>query len=76
MIVAAHPSGQWELIVRASGTDLHRRTIKGGTTDPWTRISVDLSPLAGKTVFLELLDNPTANPHSEAYWGQVEIVSR
>ena len=46
-----------------------KETAKGG----WIEATVDLSEHAGKTVKLELLNQPTGWAYEVAYWAEIEI---
>jgi hypothetical protein len=41
----------------------------------WMTEDVDLSPLAGKTVTVELVNQPTGWTFEAAYWAEIRIVS-
>jgi hypothetical protein len=73
LVVAAHDPGKaqfdWELIVKADGKELLKRQIIGG----WTDVSVDLSEYAGKTVKLELLNQPNGWACEAGYWSKIVI---
>ncbi len=74
LCVAAHDAAKkvfdWELVVKADGKELLKQTIVGG----WTDVSVDLTPFAGKTVKLELLNQPNGWSFEAAYWGEIKLV--
>jgi putative membrane-bound dehydrogenase-like protein len=73
--VSHDPRGDWKLIVKADGQKLHEADIGPKTAkDGWADIEIDLSPLAGKRVVLELENRPTGWEWEHAYWGRVEIV--
>jgi hypothetical protein len=76
MVVSHHPEGDWTLVVRADGKELLRRQI-GPETAPggWATVSVDLSPYAGKTVQLELVNQPDGWRWEAAYWAEIAIRS-
>ncbi|MHB1158039.1 MAG: ADP-ribosylglycohydrolase family protein [Phycisphaerales bacterium] len=43
----------------------------------WTNLSIDLSPYAGRTIFLELCNAPTSGYYYElAYWADISIESQ
>ena len=74
LTVGHHPQGDWDLIVRADGKPLLRQPIDK-TTAPagWTDVLVDLSPLAGQTVILELVNQPTGWAWEAGYWASIRI---
>jgi len=76
LAVGHHPQGDWDLIVRADGKQLLRQPIDR-TTAPggWTEVVVDLSPLAGRTVQLELVNQPTGWAWEAGYWAGIRITS-
>jgi predicted esterase len=81
LTVAAHPQGQWELVVLADNKQLLKRTIGSGVSaapdraeGSWVTLTVDLTALGGQQVHLELRNQSSGSPHPEAYWGQVQIV--
>jgi hypothetical protein len=77
LIVGHDARGDWDLIVKANGQQLLRKTIGPQTTTVgWADVSVDLSPLAGKTVKLELVNEPTGWRYEAAYWGEISLVNR
>jgi len=77
IIVGHHPSGDFDLIVRADGKQLSRKAVSRDTApDGWLEVSVDLTPFAGKQVFLELVNEPTGWMCEAAYWARIEIVAR
>jgi hypothetical protein len=68
--------GDWDLIVRANGEQLIRKTIGPDTTTlGWTEVEVDLSKFAGKRVKLELVNEPTEWRYEAAHWSKIAIVS-
>ncbi len=74
--VAHHEQGDWRLIVRADGESLYSGMISKETTvDGWAKVRIDLTPLAGKTVKLELLNQANDWFYEFGYWGRVEMVS-
>ena len=75
LAVSHHEKGDWDLIVKADGKELLRKTIGKETVNEkgWAEIEVDLSAFAGKTVKLELLNQPTGWALEGGYWGKVEI---
>jgi len=74
LIVGHDARGDWDLIVKANGQQLLRKTIGPQTTTlGWTDVSVDLSLLAGKTVKLELINEPTGWRYEAAYWAEISI---
>ena len=74
LTVGHHPLGDWELLVKADGKEIHKETIGGD--QPWKDVDVDLSAYAGKKVNLELLNSPTGWAFEAGYWAKIAIVSQ
>ena len=74
--VSHHPQGDYRLLVRADGKVLHD-SIVGPETAPtgWVQYTIDLSPLAGQTVKLEVVNEATGWNWEFAYWSRVEVLS-
>ncbi|MBN2449744.1 MAG: ADP-ribosylglycohydrolase family protein [Lentisphaeria bacterium] len=76
LTVGHHPRGDWELVVRADGRELLRRTIGRETaTDGWVDFRVDLSDCAGRTIALELLNQPTGWAWEAGYWQRIAVTA-
>jgi len=76
LAVGHHPQGDWDLIVRADGKQLLRQPIDKTTAlGGWTEVVVDLSLLAGQTIKLELVNQPTGWAWEAGYWASIEITS-
>ncbi len=74
LLVGHHPRGDWLLIVRADGRELLKKPVDKATcTAGWMEVRVDLSDFAGKTVKLELLNQPTGWRHEAAYWARIAL---
>jgi hypothetical protein len=72
-----HPRGDWDLIVQVDGKPVLRKTIgKSTAVGGWLDVDVDLSSWAGKTVKLELLNQPTGWSFEAAYWSKIAIDSQ
>ncbi|MFQ5733934.1 MAG: dehydrogenase, partial [Planctomycetaceae bacterium] len=68
--------GDWKLIVKANGSKLFETTVgPKSTTRGWADYSIDLSRFAGKTVVLELHNQPTGWSWEFGYWQRAELVS-
>ena len=72
LVVSHHDGGDWQLIVKVDGetqldTPISANTVTGG----WRDVDINLSPFAGKTVKLEVLNEPTGWFCEAAYWGQI-----
>ncbi len=76
LVVGHDARGDWDLIVRADGEELLRKTIGPDTTTMgWAELSVDLSRFAGKSVKLELVNEPTDWRFEAAFWSKIAVVS-
>ncbi len=73
--VSHDPLSPWRLTVRADGKSLRTERI-GGDQPSWQTIALDLTPLAGKKIKLELLHAREGDRPGAAYWHQVEIISQ
>ncbi len=77
LTVGHDPRGDWDLIVRADGEQLLRKTIGPDTTTVgWTEVTVDLSKYAGRQVRLELINEPTGWRYEAAYWAEILLQSQ
>jgi hypothetical protein len=77
LLVGHHPQGDWLLLVRANGQEVLRQPIGKDTAEKcWAKAAVDLTPLAGKSVKLELVNQPTGWRNEAAYWASIAIESR
>jgi len=63
-----------EIIVRADGKELWRQV--GGKDGKWMKINIDLSPYAGKSVLLELVNAAHGRNFDYANWGPLTIESK
>ena len=76
LVVGHDPRGDWDLIVRANGEQLLRKTIGPDTTSlGWAQVVVDLSRFAGQTVKLELVNEATGWYFEAAYWSEISLQS-
>ncbi|MGE0606711.1 MAG: PVC-type heme-binding CxxCH protein [Pirellulales bacterium] len=77
VVQASHDHrGDWQLVVRANGKTLHESIIGAKTTrDGWAEIRVDLTPLAGQTVKLEVENRANDWAWEFGYWAKVDVVT-
>ena len=62
--------------MQVDGKQLVRKAVgKDAAVDAWLDVTVDLSPLAAKTVNLELLNQPTGWSYEAGYWAKTAIES-
>jgi hypothetical protein len=77
LTVTHHDQGDWDLIVKADGKEIFKRSI-GKENDPpnsrWSNIKIDLAPFAGKTIKLELLNQPSGWAFEGGYWATIDVV--
>lgn len=65
----------WILIVKADGKEIFKAPVGvGQNTKAWNPISVDLTSYAGKTVKIEILNQPNGWTCEAGYWNKLEIV--
>jgi hypothetical protein len=77
LAVGHHPNGDWDLVVRADMRELLRKTVGQETaTGGWMDVTVDLSEYAGRTVLIELYNQPTEWSWEAGYWAKIELGSR
>jgi hypothetical protein len=70
--VANAPNGDFRLVVKVDG-ELALETDVGGKLSEFRMYTVGLSPYRGKTVTLELLNQPTGWSNEAAYWGEITV---
>ena len=75
VIEAGHdPRGDWALVVRCDGGELLRRIVGPRTTKAgWLEMRVDLSSFAGRTVKVEVLNQPTGWAWEAAFWSRIGV---
>jgi len=77
LTVGHHPEGDWDLVVRADMRELLRKTVgKESSKDGWLDGAVDLSEYAGKSILLELYNQPTGWSYEAGYWARIAIESK
>jgi hypothetical protein len=74
LVVGHFPGGSWDLVVRANGEQLVRRTV-GQDTAPegWLQVDIDLSAYAGQTTRLDLLHQSNGSRLEVGYWDSIEL---
>jgi hypothetical protein len=76
LVVGHHPKGDWDLIVKVDGKGLVKQSVgKETAAGGWMEVNVDLSPYAGKTVKLELVNQPSGWSFEAAYWARIAVQS-
>jgi hypothetical protein len=77
LTVGHHPLGDWALVVKADAKELLRKPVgKTTATNGWLDVSVDLSDYQGKSILLELLNQPTDWNFENGYWEKILIESK
>ena len=77
VVVGHDPQGDFDLIIRADGRQLVRKPVDPKTTTAhWLTETVDLSEFAGRSVKVELLNQPSGWLNEAAYWAEVAVASR
>ncbi|MBI5384584.1 MAG: ADP-ribosylglycohydrolase family protein [Verrucomicrobia bacterium] len=77
LVVGHDPQGDFDLIVRADGQQLLRKAVNKDTctTGHWLAQEIDLSKFAGKSVKVELVNQPSAWLCEAAYWAEIAVTS-
>jgi hypothetical protein len=76
LVVGHHPDGDWVLIIKVDGKEILKKTIgKETARDGWIEISQDLSEYAGKTIGLELVNEPNGWMCEAGYWAEISLIS-
>ena len=77
LTVGHHPLGDWALVVKADAKELLRKPVgKTTATNGWLGVSVDLSGYQGKSILLELLNQPTGWNFENGYWEKISIETK
>lgn len=72
--VSHHPQGDWRLAVRVDGQRVFEQDVSAATCpDGWLTTTIDLNRFAGKTVVIDLLNEPTGWSYEFAFWGFVRL---
>lgn len=77
LVVGHDPQGDFALVVKIDGKGVVHKVVSKATAtnDPWLTEVVDLSGSAGKSVKLELFNQPTSWSYEAAYWGEIKLVT-
>jgi len=74
LVVAHDTRGDWTLVVKADGNQLLEKKIGPETaSEGWIELEADLSKLAGKSVLLELINQPDGWSFEAAYWAGIAV---
>ena len=76
LVVGHDPNGDWELVVKAEGTELLRSTVgKETAKDGWVDVDIDLTAYAGNAVKLELVNQANGWEWETGHWATICLVS-
>ncbi|MDP3849266.1 MAG: ADP-ribosylglycohydrolase family protein [Luteolibacter sp.] len=71
------PAGDWLLEVQVNRKVLVSKVVtKDTTTDGWMNVVVDLTPYAGQSVFVELLNQPNGWSYETGYWANLIVETK
>ncbi len=74
--VGHHPQGDWVLVVKADGKEILKQAVgKDTAANGWLDVSVPLAPFAGKTVSLEIHNQPNGWSWEAGYWSKIAVES-
>jgi hypothetical protein len=74
LTVGHHALGDWDLVVKADAKELLRKPVdKTTAANGWLDVSVDLSEYQGKSILLELCNQPTGWCFEGGYWAMISI---
>ncbi|MBN1418707.1 MAG: ADP-ribosylglycohydrolase family protein [Planctomycetes bacterium] len=76
LTVGHHPDGDWDLIVRADGKEVLRKTV-GKTTakDGWLEVTTSING-AGKSTLIEIVNQPTGWSWEAGYFASIALEVR
>jgi len=76
LVVGHHAEGDWDLIVRADGKEILRKTVgKETAKDGWLEMAANLSG-SGKTSLVEIVNQPTGWSWEAAYFASIDLEVR
>ncbi|MCA9039422.1 MAG: ADP-ribosylglycohydrolase family protein [Planctomycetaceae bacterium] len=69
--------GDWILLIRIDGKEVENTLVSKQTVDKtgWLTREIDLSPYAGKTIKLELVNQPNDWFYEAAYWDELRLIN-
>ncbi|MBU4459765.1 MAG: ADP-ribosylglycohydrolase family protein [Verrucomicrobia bacterium] len=77
VVVGHDPKGDFDLIARADGVEILRKTVGPSTAAAsWLTERIDLARWAGRSVRIELVNQPTGWSHEAAYWTRAAVTNR
>jgi hypothetical protein len=72
--LANHAKGDFTFLAKVDGKEILREKI-GGEPPVWKTVAVDLAPFAGRSVLVELVNQPDGWSWEAAYWGEIETLN-
>jgi hypothetical protein len=76
LVVGHDARGDWDLIIKANGNELLRKTVGTDTAQfGWLEVEVDLSKYAGQTVKFEFINQPTDWHYELALWSEIVLTT-
>jgi hypothetical protein len=77
LVVGHDPRGDFLLAVRVDGKTVLEKPVNRQTaTGGWLQVSVDLTPWAGRSAQVELVNQPDGWQFEAAYWATIDLESR
>jgi len=77
LTVGRHSAGDWDLVVRADMREILRKPVdKSTAANGWLDVAVDLSEYQGKSILLELYNQPTGWNYEAGYWEKISIETK
>ncbi len=74
LVVRHYRTGDWQLIVRVEEKELLSKTIgRESTKEGWQEVTVDLSKYAGRSITLELVNQPNGWAYEQALWAEIVV---
>jgi len=70
-LVASDKRGDFQLIAKVAGKPVLEQTVTPKTA--WAAVEIDLTPFAGKSVKVELVNQPNGWSWEAAYWAKVTV---
>ncbi len=75
LVVGHDPQGDFDLVIRINQSEVLRKQVNPTTAkDHWLTEDIDLSAYAGKTVKLELVNQPSGWAYEAAYWAESKVL--
>ncbi len=76
LAVSHHSDADWQLVVRIEGKTVFDEAVGPKTsTDGWRDVRIDLTPWAGQSVKVEMLNQASGWYYEFGYWGRIDVKS-